>query len=185
MGDFELHMRMIDFLHSLYPEVKITLHAGELAEGLVPPEGMRFHIRESIDLGHAQRIGHGTAVSYENDSPELLKKMADKKILVEIALSSSDAILGIRGPAHPIRAYLDADVPVALATDDEGVLRSNITREFQKAVEEQKLSYPTLKTMVRNSIVYSFVDDATKARLLKELDESFVKFEAIAPRTPQ
>ncbi|HEX6574646.1 MAG TPA: hypothetical protein VF042_06705, partial [Gemmatimonadaceae bacterium] len=97
MRDFNLHMRMIDFLHGLYPDVKISLHAGELAEGLVPPEGLRFHITQSIDLGHASRIGHGTAVLHENDPRGLLKKMADRKILVEIALSSSDAILGIRG----------------------------------------------------------------------------------------
>jgi adenosine deaminase len=103
--------------------------------------------------------------------------MADRKILVEIALSSSDAILGIRGKEHPINAYLVAGVPVALATDDEGVLRSNITREFKRAVEEQNLSYRTLKSLARNSIVYSFVDDPTKVKLLNSLDSAFVSFE--------
>ena len=42
-------MRMLDFLHGIYPNVHISLHAGELAMGLVPPEGLRFHIRESIE----------------------------------------------------------------------------------------------------------------------------------------
>jgi adenosine deaminase len=177
MRDFDLHMRMIDYLHALYPDVKISLHAGELAEGLVPPEGLRFHITKSIDTGHAIRIGHGTAVLHETNAADLLKRMADRKILVEIALSSSDAILGIRGKEHPINAYLAAGVPVALATDDEGVLRSNITREFKRAVEEQNLSYRTLKSLARNSIVYSFVDDPTKVKLLNSLDSAFVSFE--------
>jgi hypothetical protein len=177
MRDFDLHMRMIDYLHALYPDVKISLHAGELAEGLVPPEGLRFHITKSIDTGHAIRIGHGTAVLHETNAADLLKKMADRRILVEIALSSSDAILGIRGKEHPINAYLVAGVPVALATDDEGVLRSNITREFKRAVEEQNLSYRTLKSLARNSIVYSFVDDPTKVKLLNSLDSAFVSFE--------
>ena len=177
MRDFDLHMRMIDYLHALYPDVKISLHAGELSEGLVPPEGLRSHITKSIDLGHAIRIGHGTAVLHETNTADLLKKMADRKILVEIALSSSDAILGIRGKQHPIGAYLAAGVPVALATDDEGVLRSNITREFKRAVEEQKLGYRTLKSLVRNSIVYAFVDDPTKVKLLNSLDSAFVSFE--------
>jgi adenosine deaminase len=177
MRDFDLHMRMIDYLHAQYPEVKISLHAGELADGLVAPEGLRFHITKSIDTGHAIRIGHGTAVLHETNAADLLKKMADRKILVEIALSSSDAILGIRGKEHPINTYLAAGVPVALATDDEGVLRSNITREFKRAVEEQNLGYRTLKSLVRNSIVYAFVDDPTKARLLNSLDSSFVSFE--------
>ncbi len=61
-------MKMLDYLHSLYPGVHICLHAGELAPGLVPPEGLRFHIRQAVELGHAQRIGHGVDVMDE-DTP--------------------------------------------------------------------------------------------------------------------
>ncbi len=178
MRDFSLHMRMIDFLHALYPGVKITLHAGELAEGLVPPEGMRFHIRESIGPGHASRIGHGTAVLYEDDPRGLLREMAERKILVEVSLASSDGILGIRGKRHPLTTYLAHGVPVALATDDEGVSRTSLTHEFRKAVGEQELDYITIKAMARNSIAYAFVEDGTKARLLAELDDAFTRFEA-------
>jgi hypothetical protein len=178
MRDFRLHMRMIDFLHTLYPEVKITLHAGELAEGLVPPEGLRFHIRESIHLGHASRIGHGTDILHE-DSPEaLMTEMAARHILVEISLSSSDVILGVKGKNHPLRTYLRYGVPVALATDDEGVARSSLTLEFRKAVQEQGLDYRTLKRMVRNSITYSFAEDSVKSRLSRELDDAFGRFES-------
>ena len=46
--EFDLHMKMLDYLHGLYPKIHISLHAGELAMGLVPPEGLRFHIRESV-----------------------------------------------------------------------------------------------------------------------------------------
>ncbi len=178
MRDFSLHMRMIDYLHALYPEVKITLHAGELSEGLVPPDGLTFHIRESISMGHASRIGHGTAVLFENQPVELMREMAAKKILVEVSLWSSDGILGIKGKRHPIGTYLKYGVPIALATDDEGVSRTTITSEYRKAVEEQGLDYRTIKGMARNSIAYSFVDDITKARLLAGLDSAFTRFEA-------
>ena len=178
MRDFKLHMQMIDFLHKLYPEVRITLHAGELAEGLVPPEGLRFHIRESITRGHALRIGHGTDIVHEDNAEGLMREMAAKGILVEVALSSSDVILGIRGKNHPLRTYLRYGVPIALATDDEGVARSNMTLEFRKAVQEQGLDYRTLKRMVRNSISYSFAEDSLKSRLSRELEESFARFES-------
>jgi adenosine deaminase len=177
MRDFSLHMQMIDYLHRLYPEVKITLHAGELAEGLVPPEGMTFHIRESVGRGHASRIGHGTAIAYETDPLGLMKEMAARRILVEVSLSSSDGILGIRGRRHPLRTYLKHGVPVALATDDEGVSRSTLTLEYRKAVEEQDLDYRTIKAMALNSIAYSFVEDSTKSRLTRELGEAFNRFE--------
>ena len=79
MHDFDLHMKMLDYLHGVYPKVHISLHAGELAMGLVPPEGLSFHIRESIDKGHAERIGHGTSVMNENDAVGLLREMAQQE----------------------------------------------------------------------------------------------------------
>jgi len=157
MRDFTLQMRMIDYLHSIYPRVRVALHAGELAPGLVPPEGMRFHIRQSVELGHASRIGHGVDVMWEDRPHELLREMAERGVMVEIALTSNDAILGIRGRDHPLAAYRAAGVPVALATDDQGVARSEMPREYQKAVEEQGLDYAALKEMARTSLRHAFV----------------------------
>ena len=179
--DFSLQLSMIDFLHAFYPRVKLSLHAGELTGGLVPPETLRFHIRDSIRLGHASRIGHGTGVMYEDDPIGLLREMASKRVLVEVALSSSDLILGVSGSRHPLRTYLKFGVPVALVTDDAGVSRSTLTLEYKRAVEEQGIDYLTLKRMARNSLFYSFADDATRTRLLAALDADFRRFEAPPP----
>lgn len=157
MHDFDLHMRMMDYLHSVYPKVHITLHAGELAMGLVPPEGLRFHIRESIDKGHAERIGHGVAVMYEDRPIDLLQTMAKRNILVEICLTSNDVILGVSGAAHPLSAYQKYAVPVALATDDLGVSRSDMTQEWLRAVTHQSQGYIDLKRMARASLEHSFL----------------------------
>src|SRR5439155_18938930 len=86
-----------------------------------------------------------------------LKEMAQKKIAVEISFSSSDAILGIRGAQHPFRHYMQAGVPVVIATDDEGVARSDITHEYQRAVEEQAATYAEVKRISRNSTEYNFL----------------------------
>ena len=175
--DFSLQMSMLDYLHAQYPNVKITLHAGELTDGLVPPETLRFHIRESVQKGHASRIGHGVGVMFEDDSLALIRELAAKKVLIEIALSSNDLILGVKGSRHPLRTYLQYGVPVALVTDDAGVSRSTMTLEYRKAVEEQGLDYRTLKRMARNSIEYSFADAATRVRLKTELESAFTAFE--------
>jgi len=174
---FSLQLSMLDFLHKLYPAVRIALHAGEIAEGLVPPEVLRFHIRDSIRQGHALRIGHGVGVMQENDPFALLREMADKKILVEIALTSNDFILGVKGIRQPLALYLQYGVPVALATDDLGVSRSTHTREWVKAVLEHGLDYRTLKGMVRNSVEYAFADASTKTRLKQNLEKQFLEFE--------
>lgn len=161
LRDYSLHMRMIEYLRMKYPQVAVTLHAGELAPGLVPPEALRFHIGQAVRVAGAKRIGHGTAIMHENAPYELLREMANRRTLVEIGLSSSDIILNIRGSDHPLRTYLAHGVPVALATDDEGVARSDLSQEFLKAAREQNLTYVELKQMARNSIEYAFVAGAS------------------------
>ncbi len=178
MRDYSLQMRMIGALRAYYPGVRISLHAGELASGLVPPEGLRFHIREAVEVAGASRIGHGVSVMHEDQPYDLLAAMARRGVLVEINLTSNDIILGVRGRDHPLRAYLAAGVPVTLSTDDEGVSRSEMTMEYVRAAQDQELGYRDLKAMVRASLRHSFAEEPVKSRLLQQLDTVFVQFEA-------
>src|SRR6202453_3240821 len=167
MSDYALQMRMVGFLHGVYARVHITLHAGELAPGLVTYEGLSFHVRQAVEVAHAERIGHGVDVMYEERPYELLKEMAAKHVMVEINLSSNDMILGISGKNHPFPIYRKFGVPVALSTDDEGVSRIDLTHEYVRAVESYGFTYPELKQMVRASIEHSFLPGAS---LWKEPD---------------
>jgi len=157
MSEYHRQMLMLDYLHSVYPKVHITLHAGEIAPGLVPPDGLRFHIREAVDLGHAERIGHGVDVMYENEPQALLKELADRHIMVEINLTSNDVILGVTAPWHPLPSYRAAGVPFALSTDDEGVSRIDLTNEYTRAAMEFNLSYLDLKQSARTSLEHNFL----------------------------
>jgi len=157
MRDYTLHMKMVEYLHGLYPKVHISLHAGELTPGLVPPEGLRFHVRQAVEVGHAERIGHGVDVMFEDDAAALLKEMARKHIMVEINLSSNEGILGIKGAEHPFPLYRAAHVPVALSTDDEGVSRIDITGEYVRAALDYHLSYADLKQLVRTGMEHNFL----------------------------
>ncbi len=157
MRDYHLQMQMLDYLHSVYPKVHISLHAGELALGMVPPAGLSFHIREAINLGHAERIGHGVDVLYEDNPLHLLHEMAARHIMVEVNLTSNDVILDVTGSDHPLHAYLAAHVPFALSTDDEGVSRIDLTHEYVKAADDQDLTYTELKQSARASLEHSFL----------------------------
>ncbi len=161
MTDYAEHMRMVGFMRALYPKVHVSLHAGELAPGLVPPDGLCCHVRLAVDKAHAERIGHGVDVMYEERPYDLLKDMADKGVLVEVNLTSNASILGIEGKNHPFMTYRKFGVPVALSTDDEGVSRIDLTHEYQRAVETFDLTYPELKDIVRNSLEYSFLPGAS------------------------
>jgi adenosine deaminase len=155
--DFNEHMAMLDYLHGVYPKVHISLHAGELAMGLVKPEDLAFHIRASIERGHAERIGHGVDVMLEKDPTGLMKEMAARNVLVEINLTSNDQILGVSGDDHPLHVYMKYGVPVAISTDDEGVARSDMTHEYLRAVAGYRLPYTQLKRMMRQSLEHSFL----------------------------
>jgi adenosine deaminase len=178
MHDYDLHMKMFEYFHRLYPNVHLTEHAGELAAGLIPTSGLQSHIREAVEIGHAQRIGHGVDVMEEERPVELLREMAQKRVAVEICLTSNDLILGVQGDRHPFPVYRKYGVPVVIATDDEGVSRSDMTHEYLRVVESYRLSYPELKKLVRSSLEYSFAEPALKTRLLTDLESRFAAFEA-------
>jgi adenosine deaminase len=209
LRDFALHMRMFQFFRTKYPQVKLSLHAGEVSLGLVPPSALGFHIRDTIEIAGASRIGHGYALRYEKDAKGLLAQMAKNKVMVEINLSSNEITTNIRGADHPLHTYIKAGVPWSLSADDEGVMRIDLTHEYVRAATEQNLTYGQLKTSARNGIHYSFLDGSSlwagrpggakvaacraaggtcdsflksnaKAAIEAQLEREFVRFEAKA-----
>jgi adenosine deaminase len=154
-------MKIVGFLHDLYPKVHINMHAGELAPGFVLPEGLCCHIRLAVEVAHSERIGHGVDVMYEDRPYDLLKEMAAKHVMVEINLTSNDVILGVKGKDHPFPIYRKFHVPVALSTDDEGVSRIDMTHEYVRAAETYALSYTDLKQLVRTGLEHNFLPGAS------------------------
>lgn len=156
--DFNQHMAMLDYLHRVYPKVHVALHAGEIAAGLVKPEDLTYHIRASVERGHAER-----------------------NVLVEINLTSNDQILGVSGDDHPLPEYMKYGVPVAISSDDEGVARSDMTHEYLRAVESYRLPYQELKRMTRQSLEHSFLPGES---LWLETKPAFVPVKACAGDAP-
>ena len=183
MKDYWLHMVMFKYCHSRYPNVKYTMHAGELTLGLVQPEELTWHIGAAIYTAGANRIGHGVAIAYEKDSYDLLRYMAKKTIPIEINLVSNEFILKVKESRHPFTLYKDFGVPIVISTDDAGILRTNMTEQYVLLAKRYKdVSYTDIKQFVYNSIHYSFVkEDAVKNKLLKDLDTRFKTFEANFP----
>lgn len=160
LRDYRLHMAMYRLLKAKYPKVRLTMHAGEMALGLVPPEALRDHIAQAVAAG-AERIGHGTDIAYEDAALQTMATMAAKGIAVEVNLTSNAVILGVSGGEHPIQLYRRMGVPVVLSTDDMGVLRSDMTNEYRRAVMEQGFTYPELKHLARASLEHAFVPGAS------------------------
>jgi adenosine deaminase len=158
--DYRLHMQMLAFLRGHYPKARLTLHAGELTAALAPPEDLRFHIRDAVVVAGAERIGHGVDIAGEDGAADTLHAMAQSHVLVEIALTSNEQILGVKGAEHPFSLYRRSGVPVALVTDDEGVSRTDLTAQYQRAVTTYDLGYGDLKAMARAALQHGFLPGA-------------------------
>jgi adenosine deaminase/adenosine deaminase CECR1 len=183
MKDYWLHMLMFKYCHSRYPNVKYSMHAGELTLGLVPPEELTWHIGAAIYTAGANRIGHGVDMAYEKDSYNLLRYMAKKTIPIEINLVSNEFILKVKENRHPLSLYKKFGVPIVISTDDAGILRTNMTEQYVLLAKRYKyVSYSDIKQFVYNSIDYSFIKEASvKKQLQQDLDIRFKVFEANFP----
>jgi adenosine deaminase/adenosine deaminase CECR1 len=178
MRDYALHMKMFGFLNKAYPNVKVAMHAGELAMGDVPPEGLKFHIDQALTVAGADRIGHGIDLAHEANAPAILRKMRIDDIPVEINLTSNSFINGIKGENHPLTLYRKYGVPYVISTDDAGVTRHTLSQEYVLLASRYKPDYAEVKKTSYNSIRYAFLPAAEKTRLTRQLDARFAAFEA-------
>ncbi len=179
LRDYQLHMQFFRFLKSKFPDVRVALHAGELRLGQVRPEDLNWHIGAALQIAQPDRIGHGVAIAHESNAFEILDRLKSDRVAVEINLSSNAFILGIEGADHPILAYWEAGVPIVISTDDEGVLRTDMTEQFVLlAYQYPEISYREIKEIVLNSIRYSFMEQAVQNRLLEHVLAAFTQFES-------
>jgi adenosine deaminase CECR1 len=162
-------LRFLPVLRELrhkYPDIKLSIHAGEVDEP-------NHHIRDTLLLG-AERIGHGVNLITD---PETLLRMRHGPYMVEINLVSNLLLEYVRDYSqHPFPEYLRTDIPVALSTDDRGMWDSNMTDEYFVAVKEFNLSWEETVQLGRNSLKYSFLEAPAKQRLLAEYEKRVEAF---------
>ncbi len=160
-------MAMLDFLHTKYAGVSArstsrctpASSCPRTCRRTAPPT--RSTSAHAVETGHAERIGHGIDIASETDPAGLMDEMAANGVAVEVCLSSNTQILGVAGTAHPLAQYLAHGVPVALATDDQGVSRSSMAGEYMRAALDQHLTYRQLKTIARTSLEHAFLPGAS------------------------
>jgi len=104
----------------------MTAHAGEDA----PAE----YVWQAVDELGVNRVGHGCAAASDR---ELLRRLARDRILVECCLSSNYHTGAVApGARHPLHAFLEAGVPVALCCDNSTVSRTDAVKEALLAAEQ-------------------------------------------------
>jgi adenosine deaminase/adenosine deaminase CECR1 len=84
----------------------------------------------------------------------------------------------VQGENHPITLYRKYGVPYVISTDDAGVTRHNLANEYVLFASRYKPTYAEIKKASYNGIRYGFLPEADKARLMRQLDARYARFEA-------
>lgn len=154
LANYDTHMAM--FAHMVDRGVPVALHAGELTLDYATPEDISDHVGLAVQAG-ARRIGHGVTIPSETSAYDLIGRMADAGVAVEVNLTSNATILGVEGDDHPVIWLRQAGVPVIYTTDDPGISRSDLSNEYTRAVLETGATYEDLVTSARNALAFSFL----------------------------
>ena len=135
-------------------------HGGELSG----PDS----VRGCLDSLHAHRIGHGVR---SVEDPELLKRIVDTGVALEICPASNVA-LGIYNEPEdvPLRAIVDAGAHVALSADDPLLFGSRITEQYQSARDVHSFADAELAELARQSVKVSCAPDHLKKQILSDID---------------
>lgn len=160
-------------LRQTMPEVKLSIHAGEVDEP-------NYHVRDTLLLG-ARRIGHGLNLITD---PQTLLLMRFNQYLIEINLISNLKLEYVdHYSQHPFPEFLRTGIPVALSTDDRGMWDSNLTDEFFVAVKEFNLSWEEVVTLSRNSLQYAFIEEPIRSQLIAKFEQRIRAYTSEARNT--
>ena len=151
----ELHARACDL--AARGGLGITVHAGEGAG--------RDSIFEAIHSCRAVRIGHGTRLL---ESPELLRYVCDRRICIEINITSNVQTRVVRTAAeHPVRRYYHDGLAVTLCTDSWLMSGVVLTDEYLTAHDALGFARSDLESMALAAFEHAFLPWPERSALLE------------------
>lgn len=140
--------------------LRTVAHAGE--------EGPAASIRGALDTLRVERIDHGIRCV---EDPDLVKRLRDERIPLTMCPISNVKIQQFeRIEDHVLRQLMDAGVLVTINSDDPAYFGGYVADNYRAVADAFELRVADVVMLARNSIEASFLPDATKARLLGEVD---------------
>jgi adenosine deaminase len=140
---------------------RLVAHAGE--EG--PPE----YIEQALDLLHVERIDHGVRAI---ESTALMARLAKERIPLTVC-PLSNVKLGVfpSMKQHNLKQLLDAGLMVTINSDDPAYFGGYLVDNYSAAQTALGLSREELHRIAANSFAASFLPQAARRDLIRELDD--------------
>jgi len=137
----------------------LVAHAGETtgAEG----------IRETVQLLHVERIGHGIRVLDDEGVIDLLRR---DRVPFEVSPQSNycTGVVSL-GQPHPVRAMQDRGLLCTINSDDPAMFSSDLSNEYV-TLAAQGFSLEELVSLDRNAALVSFMSQSEKEGVVEMLD---------------
>lgn len=137
----------------------LVAHAGETAGADA--------IRETVQLLHAERIGHGIRVLDDDEVIDLLRR---DRVPFEVSPQSNycTGVIGL-GQPHPVRAMQGRGLLCTINSDDPAMFSSDLSNEYV-TLAAQGFTLEELLSLDRNAALVSFMSQSEKEGVLKTLD---------------
>jgi adenosine deaminase len=157
-------MPVADFVPYAYAARRLGLglevHAGEMG----PPSS----VVESLDILHADRIGHGVSAIQD---PALVERYVRDRVVLDVCPTSNVAIGEYPSlEAHPMRAFWDAGVSFNISSDDPPFFGVTLTDELRNVVRVLELSRSDLAELQRRGARAAFQPQAVRDELVARID---------------
>jgi aminodeoxyfutalosine deaminase len=135
-------------------------HAGETTGAATVWDAIR-------ELG-AERIGHGI---HSVRDPALLDLLAERRIPLEVCPTSNVRTRAVSTlDEHPLRALVEAGVPVTINSDDPPMFGTTLNDEYAIAARLLELDETGVAELARAAVRAAFMSEVDKARLVAEID---------------
>ncbi len=128
---------------------------------------------ESLNLLHAQRIGHGVRCL---EDPALVEYLREKQIPLEVC-PTSNLCLGVASSLaeHPLLKLLEAGLYVTINSDDPPMFNTTLTDEYLKVVEAFDFEIKTIEKFVMNAVNASLLPNVRREVMAREFAEEFLE----------
>lgn len=137
--------------------LRITVHSGE-----APNPAAGQWIMDSINILHAERIGHGVQAIH---FPNVMRTLIEKNIPLEVCPYSNYLTQAFSTyQNHPLKKLIDANVPVTLNSDDPGMFASVLTDDYLIAQNYQNLTLADFNKCNQTAYKHSFISESEKQK---------------------
>jgi adenosine deaminase len=146
--------------------LRLVAHAGE--------EGPPAYVAQALDVLGVDRIDHGNRAL---EDPALAARIAEEQITLTVCPLSNLKLCVIPAMAQsPVGRMLELGIRATVNSDDPAYFGGYVGANYRAVAEALDLSAGEIVTLARNSFEGAFLDEATRAAHLAEIDAVAMRF---------